>query len=157
MGSGQGHHATCSSASGSHHSDSETDELLGLNEARDLEILFPTVQDEHKLQLLRGLDDVCSSTIQTHSVTRFSMLTALGRAADAIEDATAPVNGVQHQGMADWLQDTTFKQYASGVRLAMLKLKKFLLRQLKAPSVDQQLLRETLLEYVQAVDFHESQ
>jgi len=135
--------------------DSATVPLLDLERDAAFETTFPSVTCNHKRQLLRDLNDCCTETVE-FLATRYDVLRALDALVDEIEQATAPVNGAQPDGLETWVAETKLGSYPSGTRTPLAKLQEFILEQLENPNTDQQDIRESLLHYAQAVEYEHS-
>lgn len=136
--------------------DSSTVPLLDLKTDDALETTFPSVTCNQKRRLLKDLNNRCTEMMEFLG-TQYDILRALDALVDEIEQAIAPVNGAQPDGLEMWIAEAQLDSYPSGTRPPLAKLQEFILEQLENPNIDQQDIRETLLHYAQAVEFEHSE
>lgn len=133
-------------------SDQDEEPLLLLDQPGDVEVLFPSA-DSDEQELLIAFNDLCTEIMQSFGVVRYDVLRALDYLVNEIEHAAAPVNGAQPNGLEAWVETTDLATYASGTRTVMVKFQEWLLEQLDDPAVDQQVLRDVILDYGRAVEY----
>lgn len=133
----------------------DDEKLLTIESEEDLEITFPAISDETHRQVLWRLNDTCNRTLEGIGVNRMDLLSALQRFADHVEGVTAPVNGTSNTAFADWLVTLNVNRYPNGIRLSMVKLKEFFLRELEKGTITERDVRKILLSYTKAVEFEQ--
>lgn len=132
--------------------DSEVEPLLPLETPADVEVTFPSADPEEQ-SLLIAFNDLCTDIMNSFGVVRYDVLRGLDYLVNEIEQAAAPVNGAQPNGLQVWVETTDLASYASGTRTVMVKFQEWLLEQLDEPEVDQQVLRDVILDYGRAVEY----